>query len=230
MSLITLRVNGRSHTLDVDPATPLLYVLSDDLALRGPKFGCGLGQCGACTVIVKGQAIRSCVTPVQGRRRRRDHHARRPGHVRAAASDSAGVHRRAGGAVRLLPERRHPRRPRRLLDQQPEGDRRPDPAGAVRRAVPLLRARADDRGDQALRGREDGMTPDLTPDARAALRGGRVLAPRLPASAPARWSSPSARPTGSASPGRPARPPRRASTAAAPRPRRAGSRSWPTAR
>ncbi len=64
MSAITLRVNGRSHTLDVDPATPLLYVLSDDLQLRGPKFGCGLGQCGACTVIVKGQAIRSCMTAV----------------------------------------------------------------------------------------------------------------------------------------------------------------------
>ena len=61
---IQLRVNGRSHTVDVDPATPLLYVLSDDLELRGPKFGCGLGQCGACTVIVKGQAVRSCVTPV----------------------------------------------------------------------------------------------------------------------------------------------------------------------
>jgi nicotinate dehydrogenase subunit A len=61
---ITLRVNGRAHTVDVDPATPLLYVLSDDLALRGPKFGCGLGQCGACTVIARGRAIRSCVTPV----------------------------------------------------------------------------------------------------------------------------------------------------------------------
>jgi len=61
---ITLKVNGRSHTVDVDPATPLLYVLSDDLALNGPKFGCGLGQCGCCTVIAKGQAIRSCVTPV----------------------------------------------------------------------------------------------------------------------------------------------------------------------
>jgi nicotinate dehydrogenase subunit A len=61
---ITLNVNGRSHTVDVDPATPLLYVLSDDLALDGPKFGCGLGQCGCCTVIAKGQAIRSCVTPV----------------------------------------------------------------------------------------------------------------------------------------------------------------------
>jgi len=64
MSAITLKVNGRNHTLDVDPATPLLYVLSDDLELRGPKFGCGLGQCGACTVIVKGQAVRSCITPV----------------------------------------------------------------------------------------------------------------------------------------------------------------------
>jgi len=62
---ITLKVNGRAHTLDLDPATPLLYALSDDLDLRGPKFGCGLGQCGACTVIVKGQAIRACVTTLK---------------------------------------------------------------------------------------------------------------------------------------------------------------------
>jgi nicotinate dehydrogenase subunit A len=65
MSVIRLTVNGQAHALDVDPATPLLYVLSDELALNGPKFGCGLGQCGACTVIVKGQAIRSCITPVK---------------------------------------------------------------------------------------------------------------------------------------------------------------------
>ena len=64
MSVLNLKVNGQTHSLDVDPATPLLYVLSDDLALRGPKFGCGLGQCGSCTVIVKGNAIRSCITPV----------------------------------------------------------------------------------------------------------------------------------------------------------------------
>jgi nicotinate dehydrogenase subunit A len=64
MSAITLIVNRQPHTVDVDPTTPLLYVLSDDLALNGPKFGCGLGQCGCCTVIAKGQAIRSCVTPV----------------------------------------------------------------------------------------------------------------------------------------------------------------------
>jgi nicotinate dehydrogenase subunit A len=64
MSAITLHVNGRAHTVDVDPATPLLYVLSDDLGLRGPKFGCGLGQCGSCTAIVRGRAVRTCVTPV----------------------------------------------------------------------------------------------------------------------------------------------------------------------
>lgn len=65
MSAITVKVNGQTHSIDADPSTPLLYVLSDDLALDGPKFGCGLGQCGACTVIVKGQAIRSCITPVK---------------------------------------------------------------------------------------------------------------------------------------------------------------------
>jgi aerobic-type carbon monoxide dehydrogenase small subunit (CoxS/CutS family) len=60
MANITLKVNGKTHTLDLDPATPLLYVLRNDLGLRGPRFGCGLGQCGACTVIVNGAATRSC--------------------------------------------------------------------------------------------------------------------------------------------------------------------------
>lgn len=65
MSQLTLKVNGATHTVDVDPKTPLLYILSDDLGLHGPKFGCGLGQCGACTVIANGKAIRSCITPVE---------------------------------------------------------------------------------------------------------------------------------------------------------------------
>jgi nicotinate dehydrogenase subunit A len=59
-----LSVNGHSQALALDPATPLLYVLTDDLGLRGPKFGCGLALCGSCVVLVKGRAIRSCVTPV----------------------------------------------------------------------------------------------------------------------------------------------------------------------
>jgi nicotinate dehydrogenase subunit A len=63
MTDLTLHVNGRERVFDLgDPQTPLLYVLRDDLALHGPKFGCGLGQCGACTVIVDGKAVRSCVT------------------------------------------------------------------------------------------------------------------------------------------------------------------------
>jgi len=64
MASITLKVNGGTHTVDVEPSTPLLYVLRNDLDLHGPKFGCGLGQCGACTVIINGAATRSCVTPV----------------------------------------------------------------------------------------------------------------------------------------------------------------------
>ena len=58
-----LRVNGRSHDLDVPRKTPLLYVLRNDLCLNGPKFGCGLGQCGSCTVLIDGVAARSCVLP-----------------------------------------------------------------------------------------------------------------------------------------------------------------------
>ena len=61
MAVITLTVNGQRQTVDVDPSTPLLYVLRNDLELRGPKFGCGMSQCGACTVLVEGSAVRSCV-------------------------------------------------------------------------------------------------------------------------------------------------------------------------
>src|SRR3990172_9859829 len=64
MSTLTLKVNGRLHTVDVEPSTPLLFVLRNDLDLHGPRFGCGLGQCGACTVLVNGTPTRSCVAPV----------------------------------------------------------------------------------------------------------------------------------------------------------------------
>lgn len=63
MAELQLQVNGKKSTVDVDPATPLLYVLTDDLALKGPRFGCGLGQCGCCSVLADGVEIRSCITP-----------------------------------------------------------------------------------------------------------------------------------------------------------------------
>ena len=64
MANLTLKVNGRTHTVDVESSTPLLYILRNDLDLHGPRFGCGLGQCGECTVLINGTATRSCVTPV----------------------------------------------------------------------------------------------------------------------------------------------------------------------
>lgn len=69
--MITLTVNDKARQVEADPATPLLYVLRDELGLNGAKFGCGLGQCGACTVIVDGAAVYSCLTPLaasEGRR------------------------------------------------------------------------------------------------------------------------------------------------------------------
>jgi nicotinate dehydrogenase subunit A len=62
--MATLNVNGKSHQVDVEPDTPLLYVLRDNLGLHGPKFGCGLAQCGSCTVLIDGKAVRSCTHPV----------------------------------------------------------------------------------------------------------------------------------------------------------------------
>ena len=65
MATFNLKVNGEARVVDVDPDTPLLYVLRDNLALKGPRFGCGLAQCGACTVHVNGEAVRSCVLPIE---------------------------------------------------------------------------------------------------------------------------------------------------------------------
>src|SRR5229473_1733108 len=64
MARTSLKVNGRAHIVDADPDCPLLYVLRDDLELKNPRFGCGLGQCGACTVIIDRNAVRSCMLPV----------------------------------------------------------------------------------------------------------------------------------------------------------------------
>ena len=70
MAQFSLTVNGRTRVVDVDPTTPLLYVLRNDLELKGPRFGCGLAQCGSCSVIMDGDAIRSCITPVSAAQNR----------------------------------------------------------------------------------------------------------------------------------------------------------------
>ncbi len=70
MAKISLKVNGKPRVVDTDPSTPLLYVLRDDLGLQGPRFGCGLAQCGACTVIMNGATVRSCSVPVSSVRTR----------------------------------------------------------------------------------------------------------------------------------------------------------------
>ena len=70
MAKVSLKVNGKARVVDTDPSTPLLYVLRDDLGLKGPRFGCGLEQCGACTVIMDGKTARSCSVPVTDARNR----------------------------------------------------------------------------------------------------------------------------------------------------------------
>ena len=92
MSNITLKVNGSTHTLDIEPSTPLLYILRNDLGLQGPRFGCGLGQCGACTVIINGAAVRSCITPASSVKGEITH-TRRTFLTRQTASAAAGLDR-----------------------------------------------------------------------------------------------------------------------------------------
>jgi hypothetical protein len=96
----TLKVNSKNQSIDAEPDMTLLYALCNDLQLNGPKFRCGLSQYGGCTVIMDGNAIRSCVTLVTAGAKQVRHYPRRPGHDQEDAQDPAGLYRRAGGAVR----------------------------------------------------------------------------------------------------------------------------------
>ena len=99
-----LNVNGTQHDVDVDPRTPLLYVLRDDLKLNAAKFGCGLGQCGACTVLVDGEPVFSCLTPVALLRRQADHDAGGTRHartIRRRSSAPSSRSRRRSAAIAL---------------------------------------------------------------------------------------------------------------------------------
>ena len=104
MSAIQLVINNNSHEVEVAPDTPLLWVLRDKLNMTGTKYGCGMGLCGACTVHLDGEAVRSCQTPVSSRRLEKDHDDRRLV-CRQFASGAAGMDRRASAAVRILPAR-----------------------------------------------------------------------------------------------------------------------------
>ena len=163
-SSLKIKVNGLTHDVTASLDTPLLYVLHNELHLHGPRFGCGLAQCGACSVLLDGKEIRSCVTPVAAVSGKSDHDARGPagsvgvaarhdGGGAGAASAAAGVDRRAGAALRLLPERDDDpgRRPARD-DQEPV--RGPDPHGDERAPLPLRHLSADPDGDPEGRGRD----------------------------------------------------------------------------
>jgi nicotinate dehydrogenase subunit A len=115
MASFALRVNGETRTVAVDPETPLLYVLRNDLELNGPKFGCGLAQCGACTVLVDGKPARSCVTPVSVVGTHRITTIEGPGTIEklqqapARAAVHAGAHQ-AGACLTVTSSASDPRR------------------------------------------------------------------------------------------------------------------------
>ena len=161
---IKIKVNGLTHGVSASLDTPLLYVLHNELHLHGPRFGCGLAQCGACSVLLDGKEIRSCVTPVaavsgksittlEGLPALYAASARHDRGGAGAASVAAGVDRRAGAALRLLPERDDDpgRRPPRD-DEEPV--RGPDPHGDERASVPLRDVSENPDRDPEGRGRD----------------------------------------------------------------------------
>ena len=103
--MIALSVNGKTHNVDVEADTPLLWVLRDTIGLTGTKYGCGIAQCGCCTVHIGGVATRSCQVPVGSIGAAHDHHDRGVGAGRQAASRAASLDRSRRAAMRLLPDR-----------------------------------------------------------------------------------------------------------------------------
>ena len=171
-SKLKIKVNGLVHNVTASLDTPLLYVLHNELHLHGPRFGCGLAQCGACSVLLDGKEIRSCVTPVAAVSGKAITtlegmpalYAKSRGTTAAtpacAASAAAGVDRRAGAALRLLPERNDdPGRRSAGDDEAP--DRGADPHGDERPSVPLRHVSADPDGDPEGR-RRDGEGWEVT--------------------------------------------------------------------
>ena len=159
--MVTITVNGVRREVQAPGDTPLLYVLRNDLELTGPQFGCGLAQCGACSVLIDGKEVRSCVTPLSdvgcepG-----NHHARRSaravgkakgplggGSEEHTSPGAASLDRGADSAVRILPERNDDQGDRTAREQS-QSDARADQAafttsGRVAESVPLRNLRRD---------------------------------------------------------------------------------------
>ena len=170
---LKIKVNGLTHGVSASLDTPLLYVLHNELHLHGPRFGCGLAQCGACSVLLDGKEIRSCVTPVaavsgksittlEGLPALWAAAAWHDGGGAGAASAAAGVDRRSGAALRLLPERDDDpgRRPARDDEEPVRGS---DPHGDERPSLPLRDLSADPDRDPEGRGRDgEGQVRSMT--------------------------------------------------------------------
>jgi len=136
MALTPFMVDGKSVQIDSDPQMPLLYALRDDLKLNNPKFGCGLAQCGACTVHLEGQAVRSCVVPVSAVKGKKSDHLGRFGNSRKTAPHSGGIFGRASAAVWSLHQwLGHDLG--RIFKTQPQSDRCRDQNGPRGFEVPL---------------------------------------------------------------------------------------------
>ena len=151
MAAISLKVNGHAHEVDVPPETPLLYVLSDELQLRGPKFGCGLAQCGACTVIIQGKAVRSCVMPVSAVKNREITTLEgigtpeKPHAIQQAFIDEGAAQCGFCLSGVILTAKA-------LLDENPKASDEQIREALVERSMPVFCAHAHDARDQALPG------------------------------------------------------------------------------
>src|SRR6201984_2147718 len=158
-SKLKIKVNGLVHNVTASLAHPLLYVLHNELHLHGPRFGCGLAQCGACSVLLDGKEIRSCVTPVaavSGKSITTLEGLPALYASQRGTSAAARVDRRSGAALRLLPERDDDPGRRSPRDDQ-ESVRGPDPHGDERAPLPL---------------RDLSENPDADPEGRRGDRAG----------------------------------------------------------
>ena len=161
MEQVSLNVNGKSHTVDTDPTTPLLYVLRDDLELNGPRFGCGLSQCGACTVIMDGKTVRSCSIAVSAAQNRKITTleglgtVQHPHYIQTAFIEEQAA--QCGYCMNSMIMTAKV-----FLDQNPEPHRARNPARAERQSLPLRKSPAGDpRGTASRPGKSLRVTRSL---------------------------------------------------------------------